>query len=113
MSDILLVAIVGFAGIIGTGVLSPLVLGWLNARSRIREKEEGPSRWPGAAGESVTESMSSSGDLKNGSGRRHPSPPPSSHGGPVGLRLTSRDDPRPKRSIAAQPVIAGTLGTQI
>jgi hypothetical protein len=52
MSDIVLVAIVGFAGIIGTGVLSPLVLGWLNARSRIREKEEGPSRWPGAAGES-------------------------------------------------------------
>ena len=40
MSDIVLVAIVGFAGIIGTGVLSPLVLGWLNARSRIREKEE-------------------------------------------------------------------------
>jgi hypothetical protein len=31
---------VGFAGIIGTGVLSPLVLGRLNARSRIREKEE-------------------------------------------------------------------------
>jgi len=40
MSDIVLVAIVGFAGIIGTGVLSPLVLGWLNAKARMAEKEE-------------------------------------------------------------------------
>ena len=40
MSDVVLIAIVGLAGIIGTGVLSPLVLGWLNARSRLREKSE-------------------------------------------------------------------------
>lgn len=40
MSDVVLIAIVGLVGIIGTGIISPLVLGWLNAKSRIREKEE-------------------------------------------------------------------------
>ena len=44
MGDIVLVASVGFAGVIGTGVLSSLVLGWLNARSRIREKDAALAR---------------------------------------------------------------------
>ena len=39
MSDIVLVAIVGLVGIIGTGIVSPLVLGYLNARARLAEKD--------------------------------------------------------------------------